>query len=157
TGGRAKAPRSQPQRSRVWSAPLRAALRPGHEPPAMWAELLCLPLSACHSSPASAQRADSAEVAAGETTSAAVRGNAMTQPARKEDPSREETPASIHRMTAEEDQETPPSAAAPPQPLGAMPAMQDDSPSEPVASPAPSSGAGPTERSSSDASAAGQG
>src|SRR5262245_39258295 len=60
-------------------------------------------------------------------------------------------------MIAEDEQESPPSAAAPPQPLGAMPAMQDDSPSEPVASPAPSSGAGPTERSSSDASAAGQG
>jgi uncharacterized protein len=81
----------------------------------------------------------------------------MTQPARKEEPSMEEILASIRRMIAEDQQESPPSAAATPQPLGAMPAMQDDSPSEPVASPAPSSGAGPTERSPSEASAAGQG
>jgi uncharacterized protein len=82
----------------------------------------------------------------------------MTQPARKEEPSMEEILASIRRMIAEDEQESPPSAAATSQPLGAAPATQDDSmPSEPVASPAPSSGAGPTERSPSEASAAGQG
>jgi uncharacterized protein len=82
----------------------------------------------------------------------------MTQPARKEEPSMEEILASIRRMIAEDEQESPPSAAATSQPLGAAPATQDDSmPSERVASPAPSSGAGPTERSPSEASAAGQG
>jgi uncharacterized protein len=69
----------------------------------------------------------------------------------------EEILASIRRMIAEDEQESPPSAAATSQPLGAAPAMQDDLPNEPVASPAPSSGAGPTERSPSEASAAGQG
>jgi len=71
----------------------------------------------------------------------------------------EEILASIRRMIAEDEQESPPSAAAPPQPLGAAPATQDDSmPSERVASPAPSSGAGPSERSpASEPSAAGQG
>src|SRR5262249_46136307 len=98
----------------------------------MWAELLCLPLLACHSSPASAQRADSREAAAGDTTWAAVRGSALTRPGRKKDPPMGEILASIRRMIAEDEQESPPSAAAPPQPLGAMAAMQDDSPSEPV-------------------------
>jgi cell pole-organizing protein PopZ len=69
----------------------------------------------------------------------------------------EEILASIRRMIAEDEQESPPSVAASPQPLGAGPAMQDDSPSEPFASPAPSSGPGPTEHSPSEPSAAGQG
>jgi uncharacterized protein len=72
----------------------------------------------------------------------------MTQPARKEEPSMEEILASIRRIIAEDEQEIPSSAAATPQPLRPVPAMQDDStPSEPVASPAPSSGPGPIERS----------
>jgi cell pole-organizing protein PopZ len=81
----------------------------------------------------------------------------MTQAARKEEPSMEEILASIRRMIAEDEQESPPSPAATSQPLGAAPATQDDSmPSERVASPAPSSGTGP-EWSPSEASAAGQG
>jgi hypothetical protein len=66
--------------------------------------------------------------------------------------------SSLPSVIAEDEQESPPSAAATSQPLGAAPATQNDSmPSEPVASPAPISGAGPTERCPSEASAAGQG
>jgi len=60
----------------------------------------------------------------------------MTQPARKEEPSMEEILASIRRIIAEDEQEIPSGAAATPQPLRPVPAMQEDStPSEPVASP----------------------
>ncbi len=70
----------------------------------------------------------------------------------------EEILASIRRIIAEDEQESPPSGAAMPQPLRPVPAMQDEStPREPFASPAPSSEPGWTERSQpSAASATGQ-
>jgi cell pole-organizing protein PopZ len=69
----------------------------------------------------------------------------MTQPARKEEPSMEEILASIRRIIAEDEGESPSGAAAAPQPLRAVSAMQDESmPSEQISSPAPSSGPGPT-------------
>src|SRR5262249_57415490 len=80
------------------------------------------------------RNADSPEVAAGETTSAGVRGNAMRQPARKEEPSMEEILASIRRMIAEEQPESPRSAPATSQPLCAAPATHHRSPGEPDAS-----------------------
>src|SRR5438067_2470685 len=119
-------------------------------------QLLCLRCPACHSSPAPAQGADSAEVAAVESTSAAVRGTPpMTQPARKEEPSMEEILASIRRIIAEDEQESPSRGAAMPQPLRPVPAMQDEStPREPFASPAPSSEPAWTERSPPSAASA---
>ena len=70
----------------------------------------------------------------------------------------EEILASIRRIIAEDEQESPSSGAGMPQPLRPVPAMQDEPmPSEPVASPAPSSEPGWTDRSHpSAASAAGQ-
>jgi len=70
----------------------------------------------------------------------------------------EEILASIRRIIAEDEQESPPSAGATPQPLRPVPTTQEDStPSEPIAPPAPSIGPGPAERSPSETSAAAQG
>jgi len=70
----------------------------------------------------------------------------------------EEILASIRRIIAEDEQESPSSGAGMPQPLRPVPAMQDESaPREPFASPAPSNEPEWTERSQpSAASTAGQ-